>query len=127
MAVWYFDPPTVEEGMQPWEVYRNQGRFDHRWGERYFRLKRGYSVWKNASGVWQINRFPTFDDVNYALYFFYGGARSVVSDAIKAEIIAAGLGIDSTYFTEAPAGTELTSAPKGDDHKPMPPMYDAIF
>lgn len=126
MAIWFFEPPFTEEGIQPWEVIQNQGgRWDHRLMLRMFRLRRGSSVWKDASNVWQLARFPTFDDVNAAKLFYYGGKISVVDDATRTAIIAAAIGVSASNFTVAPAETQLTPAPVGGDNFTITPPYDA--
>ncbi len=121
MTLWNFTPPTVYEGLQPWEEVQRQGRWDYRWSLYFMKENRGQSVWQDSGGTWHIGRFPTFDDVNQARWFYYGGQVSVVSDANKAAIIAAGLGIDSTYFTAANATATLTPPPHADNWQPMPP------
>jgi hypothetical protein len=125
---WYFEPPTVEEGVQPWEDIQTQGgRWDHRLMLRFFRLKRGYSVWKDATAVWQINRFPTFDDVNQAQLFYYGGKTSIVTDAQRTEILAQTFSpaVTTANFTPAPDESTPEPAPHGDDWRPMPLPYNA--
>lgn len=127
MTIWFFEPPVIEEGIQPWETIENQGgKWDHRLMLRFFRLRRGYSVWLDAFSAWNINRFPTFDDVNAAQLFYYGGKISVVDDATRTAIIAAGLSptVDASNFTVAPADTMLTPPPVGGNNFPITPPSD---
>ena len=131
MAVWFFEPPVVvDEGFGPTDILEgsDSGSFyTNRWINYFWKARRGQSVWKTAGSVWTTGRFPTISDVNEALFFYYGGKTSVVNDTNRTDIIAAGIGVDSSNFVEAPADTPLTPPPTGDDNKPVPPPYDAIF
>lgn len=121
MALWRFTPPTTYEGIQPWEEIERQGRWDYRWSLYFFKENRGQSVWQDSAFIWHIGRFPTFDDLNQALWFYPGGAVSVVSDTNKAAIIAASIGVTSANFTAAGATDVLTPPPHSDIWQPMPP------
>lgn len=111
MAVWYFNPPTVDEGPASWES---------RLFIRY-KLTRGISVWKASSGAWYANRYPTFDDVNQADWFYYGGKQAVVDDTNKADMIAASIGVTEANFTAAPADTPITPPPLTGENTSPPP------
>jgi hypothetical protein len=87
MANWTFRPPTVDEGPAG--------------GHRlfyFYKLKRGISVVKSGSTWSQVRYIVDEDAANYAA-IYRGGYNHTVDDAIKAELIAANIGVDETNFT----------------------------
>jgi hypothetical protein len=87
MANWTFRPPTVEEGPAG--------------GHRlfyFYKLKRGISVVKSGS-TWSQVRYIVDEDANNYDAIYRGGYNHTVDDAIKAELIAANIGVDETNFT----------------------------
>lgn len=89
MATWTFRTPSVDEGPASWE-------------DRLFlrvKLARGISISEKPQGTYRALRFPTQDEIAAAFFFYMGGHEYVVSDATKAALIAAGLGVSESNFT----------------------------
>lgn len=89
MTTWTFRTPTVDEGPASWE-------------DRLFvriKLARGISILEGPAGVYRQARFPTQDDLSGAVSYYLGGNEYQVSDATKAALIAAGVGVTNANFT----------------------------
>lgn len=87
MATWTFQTPTILEGPAG-----NKMPFIRA------RLYRGISIVKQNGSYSRVrgldaNMFPSYSE------YYLGGTVSVVTDAVKAALIAGGVGIDSTNFT----------------------------
>lgn len=94
MATWTFRPPAVDEGPASWDdplFYR-------------VKLSRGISIQELPQGTYRALRFPTQDEIAEAFFFYMGGHEYEVSDATKAALIAAGVGVTGDNFS-LPAGT----------------------
>lgn len=88
MADWLFRTPTVDEGPATWT-------------DRLFlrvKLTRGITVLNNG-GTYTAVRFPTQDEIAAATAVYMGGHEYVVDDAVKAALIAAGVGVTEANFT----------------------------
>ncbi|MFK4187277.1 hypothetical protein ACI2L4_25190 [Streptomyces sparsogenes] len=88
MTDWTFRTPSVDEGPASWEnplLYR-------------VKLARGISILE-TSGVYRAIRFPTQDEIAAATTAYMGGHEYTVSDAAKAALIAAGVGVTEANFT----------------------------
>lgn len=90
MAEWTFLPPTVDEGFTG-----VQRLF------QFYKLARGISIVLNpTTGTYQQIRYP----LDSALYdypqVYRGGYEYTVDDATKAALIAAGVGVTESNFTE---------------------------
>jgi hypothetical protein len=89
MATWTFRPPSVDEGPASWD-------------DRLFlrvKLSRGISIQELPQGTYRALRFPTQDEIADAVSFYMGGHEYLVSDATKAALIAAGVGVSDGNFT----------------------------
>jgi hypothetical protein len=87
MATYTFRPPTVEEGPAG--------------GHRlfyFYKLKRGITVVKSGS-TWSTLRYSVDEDLNDYSVAYRGGYNHTVSEAIKAELIAANIGVTEANFT----------------------------
>jgi hypothetical protein len=94
VATWTFKTPSVDEGPASWE-------------NRLFlrvKLARGISIQEKPQGTYRALRFPTQDEIAEAFFFYMGGHEYEVSDATKAALIAAGIGVTDSNFS-LPAGT----------------------
>lgn len=90
MATWTFRPPTVDEGPVSW---------DDRLLLRY-KLARGISILEGPPGTYRAARYPTQDEIAASAPGMYmGGHEYVVTDATKAALIAAGVGVTNSNFT----------------------------
>lgn len=93
MATWIFRTPTVEEGpagMDP---------LFHR-----VKLTKGVSIQELPQGTFRTLRYPTQDEIADAFFFYMGGHEYLVSDATRAALIAAGIGVTASNFS-LPSGT----------------------
>lgn len=91
MALWTFRTPTVEEGPASWE----NPLFER------VQLSRGISILEGPPGTFRAVRFPTQDEIAASHPGFYqGGHEYTVDDVIKAALIAAGIGVTDSNFTE---------------------------
>jgi len=89
MATWTFRPPSVDEGPASWE-------------DRLFlrvKLARGISIQELPQGTYRALRFPTQDEIADAFFFYMGGHEYEVTDATKAALIAAGVGVTAGNFS----------------------------
>ena len=88
---WVFTTPSVDEGPASWE------------NRLFLRVKitRGISVLDN-SGVYTAVRFPTQDEIAAATVAYQGGHEYIVDDAVKAALIAAGIGVTEANFAGLP-------------------------
>lgn len=88
MTDWTFRTPTVDEAPASWE------------DPLFLRVKlaRGITVLDNG-GTYTAVRFPTQDEIAAATAAYMGGHEYTVSDATKAALIAAGIGVTSDNFT----------------------------
>lgn len=95
MATWTFRTPSVEEGPASW-------------GDRLFirvKLARGVSLLEGPPGTFRAVRFPTQDEIAASAPRFYmGGHEYEVTDADKADLIAAGVGVTDANFTSNARG-----------------------
>jgi hypothetical protein len=92
MALYTFRPPTVDEGPASWN-------------DRLFlrvKLARGISIQELPQGTYRALRYPTQDEIAAATTFYMGGHEYLVSDTVRAALIAAGVGVTSTNFSAAP-------------------------
>lgn len=89
MATWLFRPPTVDEGPASW----NDPLFLR------VKLARGITVLE-TDGVYSAVRFPAQDEIAAADAAYLGGHEYTVTDAVKAALIAAGVGVSESNFTE---------------------------
>ena len=87
MTTYIFSPPTVEEGPSG----------AHRLFE-FFRLNRGLTVLKSSS-QYAVTRYPTEDVLALCDAYYIGGHKYPVSEAVKAELIAGGIGVTEANFT----------------------------
>lgn len=88
MADWTFRTPVIDEGPASW-------------GDRLFirvKLARGITI-LDRSGAYTAVRYPTQDEIAAATTAYMGGHEYVVSDATKAALIAAGVGVSASNFT----------------------------
>lgn len=88
MATYLFKTPTVDEGPASWD-------------DRLFlrvKLARGITILE-TSGAYSAVRFPTQDEIAAATTAYMGGHEYVVTDAVKAALIAAGVGVSESNFT----------------------------
>jgi hypothetical protein len=87
MTEYIFKTPTVEEGPAG--------------GHRlfyFYRLDKGITIVKSGATYSQI-RYPLDEDlVDYDVVYL-GGRNHVVSEAVKAELIAGGVGVTESNFT----------------------------
>jgi hypothetical protein len=87
MANYTFRPPTVDEGPAG--------------GHRlfyFYKLKRGITVVKSGS-IYSTLRYAVDEDLNEYDVVYRGGYNHTVNDTVKAELLAAGLGITEDNFT----------------------------
>ena len=89
MADYIFTTPSVEEGPT--------GR--HRLFY-FFKRNVGISVVKQ-NGTYKISRYPLDPSVESYEEFYIGGHNHVVSDTIKAALIAANIGVTEENFAAA--------------------------
>lgn len=90
---WLFRTPTVLEG---------PAGFDRLF--RRVRIDRGVSIQELPQGTYRALRFPTQDEIADAFFFYLGGHEYIVDDATKAALIAAGVGVTDSNFTNASSG-----------------------
>lgn len=88
MATWTFRTPSVDEGPASWS------------DPLFIRVKlaRGITILDN-SGVYTAVRYPTQDEIAAATNTYMGGHEYVVTDATKAALISAGVGVSESNFT----------------------------
>lgn len=112
MANWYFTTPTVDEAPFAWNPLMER-----------FRITRAVSIVETSPGVYEQARYdaytnelgavnlpanPNGDNTAFweapatGLHYFRGGYQHIVDDTVKAALIAAGVGVDSSNFTPAP-------------------------
>jgi hypothetical protein len=63
----------------------------------FYRRRVGISVAK-SSGTYKTVRYPSGDEVNAFQEFYIGGSKHIVNDTIKANIIAANIGVTEDNF-----------------------------
>jgi hypothetical protein len=88
MADWVFKTPVTDEGPVTWTdpLFRR------------LKLSRGITVLNNG-GVYTAVRYPTQDELAAATAAYQGGHEYTVNDAVKAALIAAGIGVTEANFT----------------------------
>jgi phage tail protein X len=88
MASWLFKTPVVNEGPASWE------------DPLFLRVKlaRGITVLNNG-GAYTAVRFPTQDEIAAATAAYMGGHEYTVTDAVKAALLAANVGVAESNFT----------------------------
>ena len=64
----------------------------------FYKLNKGISIAKSGGTYSQI-RFPLDEDIADYDEFYLGGHEHVVNDAIKAALIAGGVGVTEANFT----------------------------
>lgn len=87
MTEYIFKTPTVREGPAG--------------GHRlfyFYKLNKGVSIVKSGGTYSQI-RYPLDEDLNDYDVIYLGGRDHVVSEAVKAELIAGGVGVTESNFT----------------------------
>lgn len=87
MTEYIFKTPTVEEGPAG--------------GHRlfyFYKLDKGVTIVKSGSTYSQI-RYPLDEDLLTYDMVYLGGRSHVVSEAVKAELIAGGVGVTESNFT----------------------------
>lgn len=99
MTAWVFRTPVVSEGPASW---------DNRLFVRV-KLDRGVSVLEGPPGSYRAVRFPTQDEIAATTTTYMGGHEFVVTDATRAALIAAGLGITAANFTPIASDMGVTS------------------
>lgn len=75
------------------------------WDSRLFlryKLARGITILQTA-GAYTAVRYPSQDEIAAATAAYLGGHEYTVDDTTKAALIAAGLGITETNFSQAVA------------------------
>jgi hypothetical protein len=87
MPNYIFSTPYVEEGPTG----------EHRLFY-FYKLRRGLSVVKSG-GSYYTTRYPTEDVINAAQEFYSGGHKYEVTAAVKAALIAGGIGVTEANFT----------------------------
>jgi len=87
MANYTFRPPTVEEGPA------GGGRLFS-----FYRLKKGITVVKSGA-TYSTLRYAVDSDLSNYDAVYRGGYNHTVNDTVKAELLAAGLGITEDNFT----------------------------
>lgn len=80
-----FFPPTVSEGPAGFGLFYR------------YKLTRGVSVLKTG-GVYRKLRVPSTDQIDAASEYYAGGHEYDVTEAQKAALIAAGIGITESNF-----------------------------
>ncbi|KUJ70796.1 hypothetical protein ACZ90_00300 [Streptomyces albus subsp. albus] len=85
---WTFRTPSVDEGPASWS------------DPLFLRVKiaRGITVLETA-GTYQAVRYPSQEEVAAATTAYMGGHEYTVSDATKAALIVAGVGVTEANFT----------------------------
>ena len=90
MAEWTFLPPTVDEGFTG-----VQRLF------QFYKLTRGISIVLNpTTGTYQQIRYPLDESLASYPQVYRGGYEYTVDDATKAALIAAGVGVTESNFTQ---------------------------
>ena len=90
MAEWTFLPPTVDEGFTG-----VQRLF------QFYKLTRGISIVLNpTTGTYQQIRYPLDSSLADYPQVYRGEYRYTVDDATKAALIAAGVGVTESNFTQ---------------------------
>jgi len=90
MAEWTFLPPTVDEGFTG-----VQRLF------QFYKLTRGISIVLNpTTGTYQQIRYPLDESLAGYPQVYRGGYEYTVDDATKAALIAAGVGVTESNFTQ---------------------------
>lgn len=87
MANYTFRPPTVDEGPA------GGARLFY-----FYKLKRGITVVKSG-GTYSTLRYPVDEDLLDYDVVYRGGYNHTVDDTVKAELLAAGIGITEDNFT----------------------------
>lgn len=85
MTLYTFHTPYKEEG------YSNKGLW------RYFKLRNGVTVAK-INGVWTLKRYVVDDVARGYDELYLGGYEHTVTEAKKAELIAANIGVTEANF-----------------------------
>jgi hypothetical protein len=88
MTKYIFTPPYAEEHAS------NPG---HRLFVYLLKIRNGISIAK-ANGVYFQDRYPAQDNINTYQEFYAGGHEHIVTDATKAALISAGIGITESNF-----------------------------
>lgn len=89
MATYTFITPTLEQGLIG----------NHRLFNFFKQRTKGYTVINNA-GVYSLTQYPQQDELEaYTAYYMGGCIHTGVSEEVRAAMIAASIGIDSTNFT----------------------------
>lgn len=104
MTLWTFRTPVTQEAPASW-------------GDYLFvrvRLNRGISVFEGPPGTYRALRFPTQDEIASATTAYMGGHEFVVTDATRAALMAAGVGVTSQNFTPIQDGVMGVSTVNGD-------------
>jgi hypothetical protein len=89
MTQWLFETPTVEEGPA------GSARLFY-----FYKIDRGITIVRNTNGQYAQVRY--LQDEDYANYpeIYQGGYNHTVDDATKAALIAGGVGITESNFTQ---------------------------
>ena len=90
MAEWIFLPPTVDEGFTG--VHRLF---------QFYKLTRGITIVMNPNtGQYQQVRYPMDEALVDYPQVYRGGYEYTVDDATKAALIAGGVGVTESNFTQ---------------------------
>ena len=65
---------------------------------RFYKLARGVTV-LDTGGVYTAVRYPSEDEIAAATAAYIGGHEYPVTDAVRAALIAAGIGVTQANFT----------------------------
>jgi hypothetical protein len=87
MTDYIFKTPTVDEGPAG-----KQFPFSR------FKLTKGISIYKSG-GVYAQTRYPSYDNIPNYDEFYLGGGTHTVTSAVRAALIAGGVGVTSDNFT----------------------------
>lgn len=107
MTLWTFRTPAVDEAPASWN-------------DRLFvrvKLARGISIFEGPPGTYEQIRFPTQDEIASATTAYMGGHEFVVTDATRAALMAAGVGVTSSNFTiqDGDMGVSTVNGDSGPD------------
>lgn len=84
-----FQPPTVNA--TPVAPPGTRG-LEARLFRHYRPLKKGVSVLQRQDGTWYLKEYPTQEEIDASLHHFLGGHVYTITDALAAELDAAGFG-----------------------------------